>query len=165
MENNIFDQEDRERQGERDKWGLGDLDDTSYLRVRMTAFEYFRKHNIIDDDEKRNIYDQIKQQYLEYNRGYIAKEKEKYEQEIIHLEHIQAKTEEEYPSLHIYYRERYGCFVGNFSDIRLLGQTDDLEVQGNSYIECAEKATKMLEIIKQETEGIGKRIKERLEHE
>src|ERR1041385_50515 len=63
---NIFAKQDREREEERAKWRLSDLDPMAQVRVRSEADYCIRKHKITDDAEKQRVYDNIKAQYLTY---------------------------------------------------------------------------------------------------
>lgn len=63
---NPFIKQNREREEEYARWGLDDLDHADRLLVQVEARDRIRRENIIDDAEKRRIYDEVKAQYKEY---------------------------------------------------------------------------------------------------
>jgi len=71
LSENIFARRDQERDQERVehaiRWGYDDLDELGQGEVRWTAERLIRKEEIIDEAEKREVYERVKAQYLEYS--------------------------------------------------------------------------------------------------
>ncbi len=71
LSENIFAKRDRERDQERIQhatcWGLSELDKFGQEQVKWTAERLIRKEGIVDKAAKREVYEIVKAQYLEYS--------------------------------------------------------------------------------------------------
>src|SRR5689334_7235212 len=63
---NIFVQRHQSIEEHYIKWGLGDLDSSAQVNIRMEADNIIRRNRVTDDTEKQKVYDDVKEQYFAY---------------------------------------------------------------------------------------------------
>lgn len=67
-EENPFAKRDRERDERNKQYGLDDLKGIDRLQVDQEARKRIFDNKITDEDEKRKVYTEVKQLYLEYKQ-------------------------------------------------------------------------------------------------
>jgi hypothetical protein len=63
---NIFAEQERKQAEEAKRWGLSDLPGMDRYRIEMQALRIIGNKEIVDDEEKQKIYDDVKRQFLEH---------------------------------------------------------------------------------------------------